>query len=162
MEIREFKNFMVVFVSLCIIKFFIVHDFSVYKTQERTKSTKITKTIKQVFTERKQEICKVVATMYYAVENQCDADPFITACMYKINPRKATEHKWIAVSRDLLKMNGGKFEYGQKVRIVGAGKKSGIYTIADTMNKRFKNKIDILETKGTPIYKYNNVRIFEV
>jgi hypothetical protein len=30
------------------------------------------------------------------------------------------------------------------------------------MNKRFKNKIDILETQGTPIYKYNNVKIFAV
>ena len=172
MEIREFKNFMVVFVSLCIIKFFIVHDFSTYKPQERTKPTKIqaktqedskpTKTIKQVFRERKEEIYKVVATMYYAVENQCDADPLITAGMYKINPKKASEHKWIALSRDLLKRWGGKFEYGQKVRLVGCGKKSGIYLVADTMNKRFKNKIDILETKGTPLYKYNNVKVFEV
>ena len=100
--------------------------------------------------------------MYNAVEGQCDADPFVTACMYKIDPQKASEHKWIAVSRNLLKINGGKFVYGQKVRIVGAGKKSGIYTIADTMNKRFKNKIDILETIGTPLYKYNNVKIIEV
>jgi len=159
MEIKEFKNFMVVFILLCFFKFLITHDFSVSKGVGQPKTTKtIASRIKFV----KKEVYRVVATMYNAVEGQCDADPFVTACMYKINPQKASEHKWIAVSRDLLKMNGGKLVYGQKVRIVGAGSKSGIYTIADTMNKRFKNKIDILETQGTPIYKYNNVKIFAV
>lgn len=159
MEIREFKNFMKIFLTMCFIKFMLTHDFSVSKTPEEPM---IAKTIKQVFNKRKKEIIHVVATMYYAVENQCDADPLITACMYKINPNKASEHKWIAVSRNLLKMNGGKFEYGQKVRLVGAGRKSGVYVVADTMNKRFKNKIDILETQGTPIYKYNNVKIIAI
>ena len=159
MEIKEFKNFMVVFILLCFFKFLFTHDFSVSNGVEPSKQVNsITHRIKVV----KKEVYRVVATMYNAVEGQCDADPFVTACMYKINPQKASEHKWIAVSRDLLKINGGKFVYGQKVRIVGAGKKSGIYTIADTMNKRFKNKIDILETIGTPLYKYNNVKIIEV
>ena len=101
---------------------------------------------------------KVTATMYYAVPGQCDDTPFITACGYKINPVKASEHKWIAVSRDLLK----KFKYGDKVRLSNAGDKDGIYVIADTMNKRFKNKIDILETKGTPIYKLTEVVLTKV
>ena len=159
MEIREFKNFMIVFGILYFFKFMFTHDFSVSKTPKQDEETN---TIAKRLNVSKKAVYKVVATMYNAVEGQCDADPFITACMYKINPQKASEHKWIAVSRDLLKINGGKLVYGQKVRIVGAGKKSGIYTIADTMNKRFKNKIDILETIGTPIYKYNNVKIIEV
>lgn len=100
---------------------------------------------------------EVSATMYNAVEGQCDDTPLQTACMYKINPYKASEHKWIAVSRDLLKKNGGHFEYGDKVVVKGAGNKDGVYTVADTMNKRFKKKIDILETKGTPLYKYDKV-----
>ena len=159
MEIKEFKNFMVVFLTMCFFKFLLTHDFSVSNEAEQPKTIKtIANRIKLV----KKEVYRVVATMYNAVEGQCDADPFVTSCMYKIDPQKASEHKWIAVSRDLLKINGGKLVYGQKVRIVGAGKKSGIYTIADTMNKRFKNKIDILETQGTPIYKYNNVKIFAV
>jgi len=159
MEIREFKNFMVFFLILCFIKFLFTHDFSVYKSIEEDEETN---TITKRLNVSKKAVYRVVATMYNAVESQCDADPFVTACMYKINPKKASEHKWIAVSRNLLKRWGGKFEYGQKVRIVGAGKKSGVYTIADTMNKRFKNKIDILETEGTPLYKYNNVKIIEV
>lgn len=104
-----------------------------------------------------QNSVKVTATMYNPVVGQCDNDPLVTAAMYKINPKKASEHKWIAVSRDLLKKNGGRFEYGDKVIIAGAGDKDGVYTIADTMNKRYKNRIDILETKGTPLYKYENV-----
>ncbi len=99
----------------------------------------------------------VTATMYYAVEGQCDKDPLVTACMAKINPKKASSHKWIAVSRDLLKSNGGKFNYGDTVMVLNAGIKSGKYKIMDTMNKRFYNKIDFLETAGTKPYKFNNV-----
>lgn len=98
---------------------------------------------------------KVTATMYFAVNGQCDDSPLITACGYKINPKKASQQKWIAVSRDLLKI----FKYGDKVRLSNAGDKNGIYIIADTMNKRFKNKIDILETEGTSLYKLKDVVI---
>jgi len=106
---------------------------------------------------KSQNSVKVTATMYNAVVNQCDEDPLVTAGMYKINPNKASEHKWIAVSRDLLKRWGGVFNYGDKVYISGAGHKSGVYTIVDTMNKRFKNRIDFLETQGTKHYKYEDV-----
>jgi hypothetical protein len=49
----------------------------------------------------------VTATMYNAVTGQCDSDPLVTAGMYKINPNKASEHKWVALSIDLLKRWGG-------------------------------------------------------
>ncbi len=111
---------------------------------------------------RFNETFKVTATMYNAVENQCDADPLITAGMYKINPVKASEHKWIAMSRDMLKRWGGKFDYGDKVLIKGAGHKDGVYIVADTMNKRYTKRIDILETKGTPLYKFESVTIQKV
>jgi len=102
---------------------------------------------------------KVTATMYYPVVNQCDSDPLVTASMRKIIPHKASEQKWIAMSRDLLKRWGGKFDYGDKIRLVGTKFKDGVYTIVDCMNKRFKNKIDILETEGTKPYKFDNVKI---
>lgn len=104
----------------------------------------------------------VTATMYNAVTGQCDSDPLVTAGMYKINPNKASEHKWVALSRDLLKRWGGQFDYGDTIRIENAGDKSGEYTVVDTMNKRFTNKIDILETKGTDLYKYDNVKIIKI
>jgi len=132
------------------------HDFSVSKTPKQDEETN---TIAKRLNVSKKAVYKVVATMYNAVEGQCDADPFVTACMYKIDPQKASEHKFIAMSRNLLKRWGGSGEYGHKVRISGCGKKDGIYIIADCMNKRFVNKIDILETKGTPMYKFENVKI---
>ena len=102
---------------------------------------------------------KVTATMYNPVEEQCDSDPYTTASMLIINPFKASEQKFIAMSRDLLKRWGGIFEYKQKVRLVGCGEKDGVYIVADCMNERFRNKIDILETVGTPIYKFKNAKI---
>ena len=107
---------------------------------------------------KQSENINVTATMYYATVGQCDDSPLITACGYKINPEKASEQKWIAVSRDLLK----KFKYGDKVKISNAGDKDGIYTIADTMNKSFKNKFDFLETKGTRLYKLHDVVLTKV
>ena len=104
----------------------------------------------------------VTATMYNAVVGQCDSDPLVTAGMYKINPNKASEHKWVALSRDLLKRWGGEFDYGDTIRIENAGDKSGLYTVVDTMNKRFTEKIDILETTGTDLYKYENVKIIKI
>jgi len=106
----------------------------------------------------KVEQIVVTATMYMPTKGQCDSDPLITACGKKINPKHASKHKWIAVSRDLLKI----FKYGDVVQLSNAGDKDGIYTITDTMNKRFKNKIDILETEGTKMYKLNNVIISKV
>lgn len=121
-------------------------EISVAKTKERTN----------------QIVADVTATMYNAVEGQCDSDPLVTAGMYEINPTKASQHKWVALSRDLLKRWGGKFDYGDTIEIKNAGEKSGVYTVVDTMNPRFTNKIDILETKGTDLYKYENVKIIKI
>ena len=156
MEIREFKNFMVVFISLCIFKLMINIDFSSHKTPKRIE---LTKTIKKEFKHNREEICKVVVTMYNAVEGQCDSDPYTTASMKTINPSKASDHKWIAMSRNLLKRWGGRGDYGNKIKLSGCGEKDGIYTIVDCMNERYVNRIDILETEGTPLYKYENVKI---
>jgi len=111
------------------------------------------KTIRKV----KKILKNITATMYYPVVNQCDKDPLITAGMYKINPKKASNHKWIAMSRNLLKRWGGPFDYGDLVSISKAGKKSGIYKVTDTMNERYVNRIDILETEGTPGYKFDDI-----
>ena len=102
---------------------------------------------------------EVTATMYNAVVSQCDADPLTTAGMYTIDPDNASEHKWVALSRDLLKRWGGEYDYGDRIIISGAGDKDGVYKVTDTMNKRYSNRIDILETEGTPLYKFENVTI---
>ena len=101
----------------------------------------------------------VKATMYHPVEAQCDSDPLITADGSKIDPYQVSEWNWIAVSQDLLKKNGGIFNYGDKVYVRGTHK-DGIYTIRDCMNKRKTYQIDILESIGTSQYKYDQIEIF--
>jgi|TARA_R110000744_G_scaffold335828_1_gene441152 hypothetical protein len=106
---------------------------------------------------------KVVATMYHAVVGQCDDTPDITADQTKIpDIHNCTNLNWIAVSQDLLWFNGGPYRYGDKVIIMNAGHKDGIYTIRDAMNRRFKHKIDFLESVGSKGYKFKNVLMVKV
>lgn len=118
--------------------------------------------IKNVESYNINRVEKITATMYNAMINQCDSDPLTTAGMYKINPERASEHKWIAMSRNLLSRWNGQFNYGDVVKISNAGHKNGIYTIVDTMNKRFKDRIDFLETTGTKYYIYENITIEKI
>ena len=46
----------------------------------------------------------VSATVYNPEASQCDDSPLITADGGKINEAKANEQRWVAVSRDLLKV----------------------------------------------------------
>ena len=105
---------------------------------------------------------EVTVTMYNAVASQCDSDPLVTAGMFKINPEKASAQKFVALSRNLLARWGGVFEYGQKILIEGTNGQDGVYTIADAMNKRYVDRVDILETKGTKFYKYEGIKITKV
>lgn len=98
----------------------------------------------------------VTATVYHAVESQCDDDYLTTASGRKIkSTNEAYSHRYIAVSRDLREL----FPYGCKVEVIGTGKYDGIYTVADTMNKRYTEYIDILINPDMPIGKWENVII---
>ena len=103
----------------------------------------------------------VKATMYHPVEAQCDDTPLITADGSRICPINVSDWNWIAVSQDLLKKNGGIFDYGDQVYVSGTHK-DGIYTIRDCMNKRKTFQIDILESIGTSQYKYDEIEIFNL
>ena len=109
----------------------------------------------------KMQPISVKATMYHPVEAQCDSDPLITADGSTICPISVSEWNWIAVSQDLLKKNGGVFEYGDQVYIEGTHK-DGVYTIRDCMHKRKKNQIDFLESIGTSQYKYDDIKIYNL
>ena len=101
---------------------------------------------------------KVTVTMYHPVFGQTDDTPNITADGTVIKISKASEYRYIAVSRNMLVDYGGFLRFGDYVW-VDARKKSGLYQVKDTMNKRFMNRIDILETPGTAPYKYNDASI---
>ena len=105
---------------------------------------------------------KVTVTMYHPVFEQTDDTPNITADGTVIKISRASEYRYVAVSRNMLVNYGGFLRFGDYVW-VDARKKSGLYQVKDTMNKRFMNRIDILETPGTAPYMYNDasIRIME-
>ena len=87
----------------------------------------------------------VTATVYEAVPGQTDAEPFVTADNSKIKPHYGSTKRWMALSRDLLEPWGGKFKYGDKVRVRGISPKlDGVYTVHDTMNRRHRHCMDVL------------------
>ena len=103
----------------------------------------------------------VRATMYHPVKIQCDDNPLETADGSIIDPHKVSDWNWIAVSQDLLKKNGGIFNYGDQVYITGTHK-DGLYTIHDCMNKRKTKQIDFLESIGAKPYRYNRIELYAI
>ena len=55
---------------------------------------------------------KVDVTMYQPDKIQCDDTPNITADGTRIRINKASQYKFVALSRNLLKRWGGPFDYG--------------------------------------------------
>ena len=104
-------------------------------------------------------ILTVCATMYHPVVGQCDDTPDITADQTKIPNIDSCSHLcWVAVSQDLLWFNDGPIRYGDTVYIE-AGHKTGHYIVRDAMNRRFKKKIDFLESVGTDLYSFDKVKL---
>ena len=107
----------------------------------------------------KLEGLDVVVTMYHPTRGQTDSTPDILADGTKITIHKASEYRYVAVSRNLLKRWGGWLNYGDFIVLKGTGGKDGVYQVKDTMNKRFVNRIDILESPGVKQYRFDNATI---
>ena len=106
---------------------------------------------------------EVDVTMYHPISRQTDSTPNILADGTRIRVSRASEYKFIAVSRNLLKRFGGFLDYGDFVLLKGTkGHKDGVYQVRDTMNKRFVNRIDVLESPGKAPYKYANAEIYKL
>ena len=97
---------------------------------------------------------QVTVTMYHPVSRQTDDTPNITADGSVIRINNASEYRYVAVARNMLIRNKGFLNFGDYIWL-DAGKKSGVYQVRDVMNKRFLNRVDILETPGTRPYKYS-------
>ena len=104
---------------------------------------------------------KVTITMYNATPGQTDSTPDITADGTKIDVDNATEHRYVALSRDLLQRWGGPFKYGDFVVLKYAGEHGGIYQVRDTMSPKFINRVDILLTKGSKPFKYKDAILYK-
>ena len=109
--------------------------------------------------EVEREVYVVTATVYHAVPEQCDSDCLVTASGARIaSAESAYEHRYLAVSRDLLDV----FPYGTMVEVSGCGELDGIYCVVDTMAKRFKGYVDILINPDMKGGKWEGVRIRKV
>lgn len=98
----------------------------------------------------------VTLTTYSANITETDSTPNITATGFRIDAENAGKHRIVAISRD-LKRQGWKFN--KKIRVSGAGKHDGIYTIKDLMNGRHRKRVDILIDKDAKHTKMKNIKI---
>jgi 3D (Asp-Asp-Asp) domain-containing protein len=101
----------------------------------------------------------VTVTMYQPVARQTDSTPNILADGTRIRTQEASKYKFIAVSRNLLKRWGGWLDYGDFILLKGTDGKDGVYQVRDTMNPRWVNRIDILESIDVKPYKYESAKI---
>ena len=111
------------------------------------------------FTEANKIAFNVTVTTYNPTRQQCDSTPNITADGTRIKPWKATQYRYVALSRDLISRWGGPFDYGDYIIIEGTGKWDGVYQVRDTMNPKWVKRVDILTTNSR--FKYENITMYK-
>ena len=129
---------------------FIPHNMKVELSEE---------TIADIIIEKKNLPYDLVTLTTYTISvGQTDSTPLTTASGYTLDSINPKKQKVIAISRDLKR----KYKFGQKVRVKGAGKLDGVYTVRDLMASRWRKKIDILinpEDGGT---KIRGVKLYNI
>lgn len=112
----------------------------------------------------------VWGTIYHAEVRQCDDTPTLTGDKSRINPRSASDHRWIAISQEMLDNEyrarlisprttrfNGKIQYGDTVWVESPYSEiNGWWVVHDVKNKRYNNSIDFLQTKGDASLYDNN------
>jgi len=101
----------------------------------------------------------VTVTTYNPTRAQTDSTPNELADGTKIKPWRATDYRYVALSRDLIARWGGPFEYGDYIVIEGTDGWDGIYQVRDTMNPKWTNRVDILTTNSR--FKYKNITMYK-
>ena len=124
----------------------------------------VTKTLRSELTEFYKYGVVVDVTMYRPTKRETDSTPNITADGTRIRISKASDYKFVALSRNLLKRWGGPFDYGDFILIKGTtdSHKDGVYHVRDTMNPKYVNYVDILESTNVLPYKYEDVHIYKM
>jgi 3D (Asp-Asp-Asp) domain-containing protein len=113
---------------------------------------------------KKKHGINVTASIYYPEVAQTDSTPLITADGSRINKKKPRKPRWVALSRNLLKIWGGKIDYGDSLRVKGISPElDGIYVVRDTMKRRLRNRVDILVgAKDNIMGRWDNVQIYHL
>ena len=124
----------------------------------------VTETLRSELTEFYKYGVVVDVTMYRPNVRETDSTPNITADGTRIRISKASDYKFVALSRNLLKRWGGPFDYGDFILIKGTtdSHKDGVYHVRDTMNPKYVNYVDILESKNVKPYKYTDVHLYKM
>ena len=108
-----------------------------------------------------EQLCDdAVATIYHAVPAQCNDDVTHTASMKVIDPSAVEQYRIIAMERTMMAQYG--IGYGDVVKVEGADSLDGLWTVEDTMNKRYagKHKIDFLVPKNITSGYWKNVKVY--
>ena len=129
------------------------------KNIQLTSLSEVNKTLKDELYKYETEGMSVTVTMYQPLRYQTDSTPNILADGTHIRVHNASDYKFIAVSRNLLKRFGGWLDYGDFIFLKNTVDKDGVYQVRDTMNPRFVNYIDILESPGVKPYKFEEANI---
>ena len=134
-----------------------------YKSQLNNQMA-VTKTLRSELTEFYKYGVVVDVTMYRPNIRETDSTPNITADGTRIRISKASDYKFVALSRNLLKRWGGPFDYGDFILIKGTtnAHKDGVYNVRDTMNPKYVNYVDILESNNVKPYKYTDVYLYKM
>jgi len=146
MKITFTKLLILFFITMA----FIPHKSEIKKTEEQI--------VDEIIEKEKLPYDLVTVTTYTVSEEQTDSTPLITASGYKLDSVNPKGQKVIAISRDLKR----KYKFGQKVRVKGAGKLDGIYTVRDLMASRWTKKIDILINPNDMGTKIRRVKLYNI
>ena len=95
---------------------------------------------------------------FFAIKNRSSSGAS-TADGTIIKPWKATQYRYVALSRDLLSRWGGPFDYGDYIIIEGTDGWDGVYQVRDTMNPKWVKRVDILTTNSR--FKYTDVKMYK-
>jgi len=125
-------------------------------------------------------------SIYNSEKRQCDNTPTITGDGSHILPKRASKHRWIAISQEMLYskyrqnllldkgcgLYDGKIRYGDTIWVDSPNKNiNGWWVVHDTKNVTYRNSIDFLQTKGdgslynnNPLWngKFENIRIYKL
>ena len=123
-------------------------------------------------------------TIYNAEKKQCDNTPNVTGDGSKIDVKKASKYRWIAISQNMLSdinrantlvydrtdLFKGKIAYGDTIWIRSPyNQLNGWWVVHDTKNSRYTRSIDFLQTAGdatlynnNPLWsgKFDSIRIY--
>ena len=122
------------YLSMGVFLFILVGSFYILRPDDKTRAI----VMRYPFVLKSVKI--VSLSTYKADTAETDSTPLVTASGFKLDSLNPKKHRVIAISRDLKEL----FAFGDQVKLTNAGKFNGIWFIHDVMNKRYKNKIDIL------------------